>query len=266
MPRGAKRKRRRGGSTRVAALWPRGERIGPAEVHASLLRLALVIDGLGEPSDYARLLAEQTQRSVDDSTISRWFSGTVATPRRANLEGLVAARLVEELGSEVISAPNFESRVRAIAAWVRIRRVRTSVPDGEFLKALERRTSVRRRRGALDASSTTGVEMALMIETKKGVQPSDEYFSGVGSFRKEGDIWREYPDPAIPNAKIFEFKELRVDSEHIYLYDESRKQPGRGAMLVRIPIAGGVVQWGLGNPLEWEDLCVVEPRAGQREA
>jgi len=243
-------------------LWPRGEQIGPADVHASLLGLALVIDGLAEPSDYALSLSKRTQQSVDNSSVSRWFSGAVGTPRTENLEALVAARLVEELGSEVINAPSFESRVKAIVAWVRSRGSRTPLPDDEFLRAMERRTVVR---GRVDGSAATGVEMAVMIETKKGVEPAEAYFSGVGSFRKEGEIWREYPDPAVPNAKIFEFKELRVDSEHIYLVDESRRQPGRGALLLRIPIAGGVVQWGRENPLEWEDLCVVEPKRARRE-
>jgi hypothetical protein len=237
-------------------LWPRGERIGPAEVHASLLRLALVIDGVAEASEYVRTLAERTHSSVDDSTISRWFSGTVSTPRRANLEALVAARLAEELGSEVLSAPNLESRVKAVAAWVRSRQSRASLPDEEFTEALERRARATGA-GALDPAAKSGVETAIMMTTEKGGGPTEEYFSGAGGFRKEGDIWREYP--ALPDGDHFEFKELRRDTEHIYLYDESRKRDERSPMYLRIPIGGGMVQWSYSNPLIWQDVCVVEP-------
>ncbi len=47
---------------------------------------------------------------------------------------------------------------------------------------------------------------------------------------------------------------------YIYMYDASRaKDPGR-PMYLRIPIEGGVVQWTYPNPLQWEDVMVVDAR------
>jgi len=84
------------------------------------------------------------------------------------------------------------------------------------------------------------------------------YVHPNGWFAQYDAIWKEHRKD-IPD-RPFIFKELRRDPDYIYLYDESRaKKPGH-PMYLRIPIAGGVVQWTYPNPLEWEDLLIVDPR------
>src|SRR5438874_10284372 len=76
--------------------------------------------------------------------------------------------------------------------------------------------------------------------------------------QKEGDIWKEHRKDA-PD-RPFTFKEFRLDNDYIYMYDGSRaKDPGR-PMYLRIPIAGGGVQWTYPNPLQWEDVMIVDAR------
>jgi len=99
---------------------------------------------------------------------------------------------------------------------------------------------------------------ATMNETSAPVAIASEYWHGAGSFRKEGDRWVEYP--ALPDGRHFVFTELVRDDKHLYLVDTTRMRDLRSAMYVRIPVAGGVVQWSFPNPLSWEDLCVVAPK------
>jgi len=104
----------------------------------------------------------------------------------------------------------------------------------------------RERRGQLNK-----VSMPLAVQT------SNTYVHPNGRFQKEGAFWKEYRRDS---PRPFVFKELRVDHEYIYLYDETRRRdPGR-PMYFRIPIGGGTAQWTFPNPMQWEDVMIVEPQ------
>jgi hypothetical protein len=87
------------------------------------------------------------------------------------------------------------------------------------------------------------------------------YEHPTGYFRKEGDIWREYP--AWAPGKHFTFKEYTRHKGYIYLVDPSRLKEGdpMRPMHMRLPVRGGMAQWSWPNPFEWSDIYIVEPQA-----
>jgi|SRR5665213_347257 len=85
------------------------------------------------------------------------------------------------------------------------------------------------------------------------------YAHPAGWFERLPDgTWKEFPE--YKPGRYFTFEEFSRDEEFIVLKDASRaKDPGR-PMLLRLPIAGGVAQWGFPNPLVWYDFTLVQPK------
>jgi hypothetical protein len=111
--------------------------------------------------------------------------------------------------------------------------------------------------GVLSESEIQKLELTTETEAPLGCE---RYVHPAGYFQKEGRVWNEYhrskPEP------VFTFTELRRDADYIYLFDASRSQdPGR-PMYLRIPLCGGVAQWTYPNPMQWEDVLIVEPALG----
>jgi transcriptional regulator with XRE-family HTH domain len=111
--------------------------------------------------------------------------------------------------------------------------------------------------GLLSESEIHKLELETETEAQRGCE---RYIHPAGYFQKEGKVWNEYrrsqPKP------VFTFTELRRDADYIYLFDDSRsKDPGR-PMYLRIPLCGGIAQWTYPNPVQWEDVLVVEPARG----
>jgi len=89
---------------------------------------------------------------------------------------------------------------------------------------------------------------------------ADVYIHPSGSFERQGEVWVEYPPYA--KDRNFRFKEARRDDQYILIYDETRHKendPVR-VLYLRIPIAGGMLQWSYPNPFEWKDLYPVSPK------
>ena len=87
----------------------------------------------------------------------------------------------------------------------------------------------------------------------------NEVITANGFFKKQGDLWIEYP-PYSPGLN-FKFNEVSRDSDYIYLSDPSRQKPGdvNNPMLVRLPTHGGAVQWSYTNPVVWMDYTFARP-------
>lgn len=90
--------------------------------------------------------------------------------------------------------------------------------------------------------------------------PGTHYESSTSHFEKRSGSWIEQQKGAI--LPLAHFRELYVNTQYIYLVDDSRIKDGEkgNALNVRIPINGGMVQWSWENPVQWTDLKVVSRR------
>lgn len=95
--------------------------------------------------------------------------------------------------------------------------------------------------------------------TKPNTSLINEFKKPSGRFQKQGEKWIEYPPYAPGN--YFTFNELRRDDSFVYLVDLSRTKPGdrNNAMIVRLPIHGGMAQWSYQNPIVWSEFTIVQP-------
>ena len=82
----------------------------------------------------------------------------------------------------------------------------------------------------------------------------DVYRGTQSDFRKEGDLWREYPPDAVTYR--YEFKEfLRTRDEIVMRNITPRDQPADWATLVvHLPVCGGIVKLTEGMPEHSTDL------------
>ena len=83
---------------------------------------------------------------------------------------------------------------------------------------------------------------------------ADVYRGTQSDFKKEGDLWREYPPDAV--AYRYEFKEfLRTRDEIVMRNLTPRDQPADWATLVvHLPVCGGIVKLTEGMPEHSTDL------------
>jgi transcriptional regulator with XRE-family HTH domain len=161
--------------------------------------------------------------------------------------------------------------VRVDAA--RLRRTRTEA-SGLTQEALAERAgisvdSVRRAEHgipiSLETAQAIGAALDVPAEELLDETPSPasirEFKTAAGSFRKEGDVWTEYP-PYAPGQHNT-FKEQGQDNDYIYLVDQNRKKSGdiNFPMMVRLPIRGGNAQWSFPNPTEWKDFTIAFQRS-----
>ena len=104
--------------------------------------------------------------------------------------------------------------------------------------------------------------------TRRGGEDDEditEFAHATGRWERQpdGKTWHEYNDQGMV---IYTFTEMDRRDGFVYLQDPSRtkdKDPGR-PMILRLPIRGGMAQWGFPNPLEWNDFTHVWPVRNQR--
>jgi hypothetical protein len=83
---------------------------------------------------------------------------------------------------------------------------------------------------------------------------ADVYLGTQSNFKKEGDLWREYPPDAV--AYNFEFREVRRTRDEIIMRNLTpRETPSDWATLVvHLPVCGGTVRLTEGLPEHSTDL------------
>jgi hypothetical protein len=87
----------------------------------------------------------------------------------------------------------------------------------------------------------------------------EEFEAPGGLFRNEGSQWVEYKITSYGTTRFATFQEQARDADYVYLVDPSRQKPNspNNAMLVRLPLSGGVAQWSYQNPIQWTDFTIV---------
>ncbi|MEA2689190.1 MAG: hypothetical protein QOD51_1797, partial [Candidatus Eremiobacteraeota bacterium] len=70
-----------------------------------------------------------------------------------------------------------------------------------------------------------------------------------GEYRKNGSSWVETQT----NGTVNRFQEIYRDAKVVVLFDSSR------ALLVRLPVAGGIATWTTFDRSDWVNLYVVTP-------
>jgi uncharacterized caspase-like protein len=87
------------------------------------------------------------------------------------------------------------------------------------------------------------------------VQIPPAFSCGHGRFEKVGsDKWVKLE----PSSVAFRFKQSGVSDGYLYLRDDPSSNPA-APLTIRIPLAGGMAQWGYPNPIQWQDLFVCSP-------
>lgn len=83
---------------------------------------------------------------------------------------------------------------------------------------------------------------------------ADTYYDKWSEFRREGQMWREYPRAGGPYS--FEFNELHRTRDVIELVNLTPRAevPEWKTMVVSLPVCGGKARFAVGIPERWNDL------------
>jgi hypothetical protein len=82
---------------------------------------------------------------------------------------------------------------------------------------------------------------------------SDFYRGTQSDFKKEGDVWREYPADAVTYR--YEFKEIKRTRDVIMLRNLTPRETSDWAtMVVHLPVCDGTAKLSEGLPERWTDL------------
>lgn len=83
---------------------------------------------------------------------------------------------------------------------------------------------------------------------------ADIYRGTQSDFKKEGDLWREYPPDAATYQ--FEFREVRRSRDEILLRNLTPREgvADSASLVVHLPVCGGTVKLTEGQPEHWTDL------------
>ena len=83
---------------------------------------------------------------------------------------------------------------------------------------------------------------------------ADVYRGTQSDFRKEGDVWREYPPDA--TAYDYEFREVRRTRDEILLRNLTHRDgvTDWATLVVHLPVCGGTARLSEGLPERWTDL------------
>jgi hypothetical protein len=86
---------------------------------------------------------------------------------------------------------------------------------------------------------------------------ADTYYDKWSEFRREGQMWREYPRAGGPYS--FEFNELHRSRDAIELLNLTPRDeiPEWKTMVVSLPVCGGMARSAVGIPERWDDLFEV---------
>jgi hypothetical protein len=92
---------------------------------------------------------------------------------------------------------------------------------------------------------------------------ADVYRGTQSDFKKEGDVWREYPADAV--ASNYEFKEVWRTRDEILLRNLTPRDgvADWATLIVHLPVCGGKARLTEGLPERWTDLEDVR-RASRR--
>ncbi|MBT1513915.1 hypothetical protein KIP88_25810 [Bradyrhizobium sp. SRL28] len=106
---------------------------------------------------------------------------------------------------------------------------------------------------AMISQAGTAVPLILKTLNLPSCRTSDVYLGTQSDFKKEGDVWREYPPGVV--AYRYEFKEINRTHEKIMLRNLTpRDTDDWKTLTVHLPACGGTAKLSEGLPERWTDL------------
>lgn len=106
---------------------------------------------------------------------------------------------------------------------------------------------------AMISQAGNAVPVILKTLNLPSCRTSDIYRGTQSDFKKEGDVWREYP----PDVLIYryEFKEIKRTRDEIILRNLTPRETADWATLVvHLPACDGTARLSEGLPERWTDL------------
>ncbi|WP_316185128.1 hypothetical protein [Bradyrhizobium sp. SZCCHNRI1003] len=112
---------------------------------------------------------------------------------------------------------------------------------------------------ALPAVSNVGEAVLKTLNIPACLSYADVYAGTQSSFRKQGQIWREYPRNSA--AFSYEFKEIRRTRDEILLLNATPRPdvPDAASLVVHLPVCGGTAVLTEGLPERSTNLEQVWP-------
>jgi hypothetical protein len=106
---------------------------------------------------------------------------------------------------------------------------------------------------AMVSQAGTAVPLILKALNLPSCRTSDVYRGTQSDFKKERDVWREYPAGAV--AYRYEFKEINRTREKIMLRNLTpRDTKDWETLTVHLPACNGIARLSEGLPERWTDL------------
>ncbi|MGJ4938973.1 hypothetical protein ACQR1W_00245 [Bradyrhizobium sp. HKCCYLS1011] len=112
---------------------------------------------------------------------------------------------------------------------------------------------------AVPAVSTIGAVVLKTFNIPACLSYADTFGGTQSSFRREGQIWHEYPRNA--EAFSYEFKEIRRTREEILLLNVTSRPdvPDAASLVIHLPVCGGAAFLTEGRPERSTNLEQVWP-------
>lgn len=87
---------------------------------------------------------------------------------------------------------------------------------------------------------------------------ASSYICAFARFVRSGRDWTEYNSS---NQPKFHFITSSIDDEYVYIVDKTRTKNGEPdrPLTIRIPLRGGMSDWGFPNPYDWQPLYGLTP-------
>jgi hypothetical protein len=106
---------------------------------------------------------------------------------------------------------------------------------------------------AMISQAGTAVPLILKTLNIPSCRTSDVYLGTQSDFKKEGDVWREYPAGAV--AYRYQFKEIKRTRDEIILRNLTPRDTEDWATLaVHLPTCDGIARMSEGLPERWTNL------------
>ncbi|WP_257165758.1 hypothetical protein [Bradyrhizobium sp. SRS-191] len=114
----------------------------------------------------------------------------------------------------------------------------------------------------IPAVSNIGSATLDMLNLPACLTYADRFAGTQSSFRKEGNIWREYPRGS--ETYSYEFKEIRRTPQEIMLWNVTPRAnvPDAASLVVHLPVCGGTAMLTEGLPERSTKLEEVWPDRG----
>ncbi|GLH81808.1 hypothetical protein SSBR45G_67170 [Bradyrhizobium sp. SSBR45G] len=111
----------------------------------------------------------------------------------------------------------------------------------------------------IPAASNIGAAVLETLNLPACLTYPDRFGGTQSSFRKEGNIWREYPRGA--ETFTYEFKEIRRTRQEIMLWNVTPRSnvPDAASLVVHLPVCGGMAVLTEGLPERSTNLEQIWP-------